>query len=430
MSLLNLARTNGTPTPTRRGSHTSRPARGGRNMALEGLRGGVMFLTMFFHAWQFSGGQGDTDMPGVVSLIARGTGWAVAYFFVLTGMLVYGSYCKKVYNGADPGPAGRSLMRRLMRILPLYWLILIIVWAARNPGFPGDFTDLIKHATLTQVYDQERIFWSIGPSWSLAPQIALYLLLALLWRPLAKVAEPRSQRGRVAILAIVPAVLIVSGVVYLLVVTRLAPAAADNWPIWFNPLAQAPALGLGMAIALLNTVRPVRFTSRRARVLVPTVAILAAAGMSVLGQSDLDSTFAVQTFRIVSTVVFGLFILASLGLPTDSVWSRAWSWRPLVWLGTISFSVYLWHEPAMLLMKQIGLVAPTDSQWWIALVQVVVGIAAGWVSYRFLETPMALLTEVVAPRGAFQRRYDLDARRAPAGGNRSANGRHQEARRG
>ena len=49
----------------------------------------------------------------------------------------------------------------------------------------------------------------------------------------------------------------------------------------------------------------------------------------------------------------GWFLLMAstvLGAP-GQLWSRVLSWRGLTWLGLISYSTYMWHEPIMMLLE-------------------------------------------------------------------------------
>lgn len=61
------------------------------------------------------------------------------------------------------------------------------------------------------------------------------------------------------------------------------------------------------------------------------------------------------------------------------------SWRPLVWLGVRSYSLYLWHWPVYLIVMGI---APDLPQWQALTVITVVAILAAHLSYTFVEQPM------------------------------------------
>jgi len=103
----------------------------------------------------------------------------VNLFFVLSAFLLALHYARSALAGI-PSPSGRAfVVRRAARIVPLYVVAILVVWALRNPVLPGDLTDLAEHLTFTQVYDQQRIFYTIGPAWSLAVEVQFYLALAL-----------------------------------------------------------------------------------------------------------------------------------------------------------------------------------------------------------------------------------------------------------
>ena len=79
--------------------------------------------------------------------------------------------------GGRPGRV--LLMRRMARLLPLYYAIVLVVWTTTNPSLPGHWQDLLTHLTFTQIYSDQYIFWTDGPAWSLAVEFHFYVLMAL-----------------------------------------------------------------------------------------------------------------------------------------------------------------------------------------------------------------------------------------------------------
>ena len=77
-------------------------------------------------------------------------------------------------------PAREFLFRRAVRIVPLYWIAVTTVWALRNPALPGDWRDLVEHLLFVQVFDRERIFYTLGPTWSMSLEVMFYLSLVVL----------------------------------------------------------------------------------------------------------------------------------------------------------------------------------------------------------------------------------------------------------
>jgi len=64
---------------------------------------------------------------------------------------------------------------------------------------------------------------------------------------------------------------------------------------------------------------------------------------------------------------------------------RALGWRPLAWVGGISYGLYLWHVPALLVLRADGLM-PVSPLGAFA-VGLPVSLLLGWLSWRFVEAP-------------------------------------------
>ena len=81
-------------------------------------------------------------------------------------------------------------------------------------------------------------------------------------------------------------------------------------------------------------------------------------------------------------------------------WSAFLSARPLVWLGLISYSTYMWHEPIMMLLEDLGVVDRTAAGLpWAILVVVLASVAAGWASFHVIEKPTSKLRSMRSRSG-------------------------------
>ncbi len=97
-------------------------------------------------------------------------------------------------------PARLFLFRRAIRIVPLYFLAVLVVWASRNPSLPGDWRDLVEHLTFTHVFDGDRIFYTLGPTWSLSLEIVFYLTLVAIGPLVVRPCGSVGTRGGRAVL--------------------------------------------------------------------------------------------------------------------------------------------------------------------------------------------------------------------------------------
>lgn len=89
----------------------------------------------------------------------------------------------------------------------------------------------------------------------------------------------------------------------------------------------------------------------------------------------------------------GLFLIALLSAVViacvchpSSILSKWLSWKPLRWIGTRSYGIYLWHYPIIILTTPLDQIAAP--QLWRVLLQLIAIFAIAEVSYRFLEQPI------------------------------------------
>jgi peptidoglycan/LPS O-acetylase OafA/YrhL len=138
-------------------------------------------------------------------------------------------------------------------------------------------------------------------------------------------------------------------------------------------------------------------------------------GLLVIGVA-----FAVRTPNSWTSVYFSFICAAGFGcLVAAAVMRRrkraSRGWVPvsryLRQLGAISCGIYLWHEPVMLLLRSLGVIQQSESEFVRAVVIVVAAsILVGWLSCEAIERPTRRLGHFFE-RNAIQRSASLTARR-------------------
>ena len=182
-----------------------------------------------------------------------GTDLFVDMFFVLSGLVLWLPVARACADGAR-GRSGRVLLlRRMARLLPLYYAIVLVVWATTNPSLPGHWQDLLMHLTFTQIYSDQYIFWTDGPAWSLAVEFHFYVLMALAL-PLVNAAARRLDgprgpgsrwRRRSRRSARRSASATWSG-------RRCSPTTSPtNWSVWFAAPSRGVDFAVGMGLAVV-----------------------------------------------------------------------------------------------------------------------------------------------------------------------------------
>jgi peptidoglycan/LPS O-acetylase OafA/YrhL len=356
---------------------------------LAGFRGLAAISVIIFHAYQFCRGGGTTPYKGqFVGAVIGSFDGMISFFFLVSAFLLYLPMVDRVTSGRAQRSVRETLARRGLRILPLYYTAILVVWAARNPGLPGDWVDLLEHLTFTHVFDSERVFYTIGPAWTLAVEVFFYVYLAFLTGWLARRQTHRLPTAHRWRRLCTPAVLlIVVSAVWVVYAVYIAEARREQWAYWFSPQNFAGNFGFGMILAVIYVRRG------RGRPL-PAVAIAALRiiGMAIVvygvaAREDTAASF--EAFHILNSVGFTLLLASSVFARRTSLWRRFFAAPALVWLGLISYSVYLWHEPILLLvLDRYGLVSHASSAFpWVAAVLVTAAVLSGMVSYVVLEQP-------------------------------------------
>src|SRR5688572_30220512 len=114
----------------------------------------------------------------------------VTLFFLLSGFLLYRPFVAARLEGRPPVRIRDYTRRRVLRIVPAYWvaLTLLALW----PGLPA-FWDgpWWRSYTFTQIYWPESTVQGIFPAWTLCIEISFYLVLPFLAVALGRLAGRR-----------------------------------------------------------------------------------------------------------------------------------------------------------------------------------------------------------------------------------------------
>jgi peptidoglycan/LPS O-acetylase OafA/YrhL len=320
------------------------------------------------------------------------TDLAVDMFFVLSGLLLGLPFARAALGIGAPRSARMFILRRMARLLPLYLTVVLLVWSITNPEFPGDVRDLVLHLTFTHVYSDDRIFYTNGPAWTLACEMRFFVLLAVL----GTVAQRRCRRidsrpVRYLVLVGGVAVLVLLSIGYRVWAADIRQIPHDSWSAWFNPLAKLDVFALGLLLAIVAA------SGFKVRARLGRIALVAAAGgfvwLSVLVHPEGDEVSVIQhTF---AGVACALLLASSTLAPRQPRWLAS---RPVVFLGTISYGIYLWQEPVQRVLADVGLLPPKQGGPVFLIAAVIVfavTVAVAWLSYHVIErTGLRVLASV------------------------------------
>ncbi len=352
--------------------------------ALDGLRGVAVIAVLLYH---YAGGNRSHFALVRFGAHILKAGWAgVTLFFALSGFLITGILWDSF---GKPHWWRNFYARRSLRILPLYYLALLLLLlgavyagtlhaALNRIWIPVLFLENMPR--LSDLSAQIASPLAIFHFWSLAVEEQFYLI----W-PLLLVL----QRSRKHALSLCLGIFLLSAC-FRAVVWTVFPNPFDYWQFL---LSRAGELSLGGALAILYRSRSWHAVGRWA--LPVAIASLLGFVASSLVARTADLLSPVQLIAGLPSITLFCVSLIALSLQAGAV-QRAMSAPWLRWIGSLSFGIYVYHillgnlfrAAAAALFIRHGETAVLAGQFPIVIAG---SIAAAWLSFRFFETPFLRL---------------------------------------
>ena len=259
---------------------------------------------------------------------------------MLSGFCLYLPVLRRARGGPPRVELGAFARARVFRIVPAYYASLGLLWAASltdagrwavfDPILPWD---VVVHALFVHNLLPASI-WSInGVYWTLGLEAQLYVVFPLLVAAARRVGIARVAAGLLALAVAWPAA------VHALVPDSDLPGGA--WAVVYAGLpARLSEFGAGMAAAALVT-RGVPPWARRAA---PALALV-----------WLPASYAVEILKVpfpidkpLNALSFAALVVTMVGweTPRPGLLTRA-----MAHVGEVSFSLYLIHQPLILVLR-------------------------------------------------------------------------------
>ncbi|MGW5051329.1 acyltransferase family protein [Actinokineospora sp. NPDC004072] len=381
-----------------------------RAPALDGVRGlaavGVLYLHTSFYAG-VTAVEGLVEGVPVLGWLTTGATVVLAPFFLLSGLFLYRPFARATLAGTQTPALKKFFARRLLRILPMYWLVVAVSLLLIGATYVDSFWDVLRPLVMLQYFvDVDTFTPGLEITWSVVTEVIFYLLLPLgAWLiHRARVDDPRRQLRRI-LWSLAPVVLVgPAWMVYIHLPFMGEYPIESFWPPGYIGL-----IAIGMMFGALSAYQDVTGDQPaiyRSAVRSPLAWWAGAFAVFLLNCVKPftvagTSNYPPMSQAIMDHVLFLAFaVLVMVPLIAPGVRSRVIDGllcNPVsTFLGKISFGVYLWHFPMLYFALGMGsmfgtepMLMPGITGLWL-LVQVLAGtIVLATVSYYLVERPAA-----------------------------------------
>jgi peptidoglycan/LPS O-acetylase OafA/YrhL len=345
---------------------------------IQGLRALAVLLVVAYHA----------GLPLPAGFVG------VDVFFAISGFVITGLILRQLDAGRFS--LVEFYVRRIKRLLPALILMLLVVlvlsFLLESPLGPQQTTaktgvgamllvaNMVILRTSGDYFDAAATTNPLLHVWSLSVEEQFYLgfsvLLLLAW------LVGRRSGGGIRATAITVAALTAASFVLAIACTYAkGPVSFVSDPTslaFYSSPTRAWEFGVGALVALWAHGRTDHRKARgRLAGLTAVASIALVAGTNLLVDDKTPWPGVMAVLPIAATA--GLIVAGTLA---PNPVSRLLSMRPAVWVGDLSYSLYLWHWP---MIAFASLLWPGATA---LLVAAVASIVPAWLSYRYVETPL------------------------------------------
>lgn len=342
---------------------------------IQGLRAIAVTLVVLFHA--------GLPVPGGFL--------GVDIFFVISGFVVGGMILREI-DSTGSIDLRQFFFRRFARLFPALLVVvvfvlaisLLVLWGETERPVPlTAIASLVFSSNLViplvsgGYFDPETKLNSLLHTWSLGVEEQFYVFFAIFMFVLARLAKRRENEARRITHTLILSVSGVSFLIALLGSSELRGVLPFGQAFigFYSPIPRLWEFGIGLLVALSgNSIEH----SKGWRNLAFSLGMLLV-GVSVLMVSESDRHPGLVT--VAPTIGAAFIILSNFSRQRNVLRSR-----PLVFVGNISYSLYLWHWPLLVISERI---LPDSMPGRI--IAVALSLPVAFLSYKYLEVPFRRL---------------------------------------
>jgi peptidoglycan/LPS O-acetylase OafA/YrhL len=341
---------------------------------VESLRAIAALGVCSAHAWGQAYHHGPGAVDNIFGRVIYGGGFGVFFFFALSGYLLFWPFARHYWGGGARLDLRRYAINRFVRIMPLYWTVVIVLLLLQENG--GTWDQWWRFMLLWENFSHSTVGKVDGALWSLVVEVHFYVLLPFFAAGVARLAQGSRRQAAIVVTG--------AGLVSLLIWIDKVSTAEHVDRLWFHNLPATffffvPGMLLALARLHVEEHKPSWLSGP-----------MGASGAWLLLSAVLwGVVFNNFLYGPLGTIASFLAIGACVLPLRESVLRRALDWRPLAAVGVVSYSLYVWHTRVQ--QNVLKWDAFPDTTLGIMALTIPLAIVAAFVSYRVVETPFLRL---------------------------------------
>jgi peptidoglycan/LPS O-acetylase OafA/YrhL len=375
---------------------------------IDAVRGIAVIAVVLAHSTFFM------SITGSDSLSSIRFDFSVRVFFMISAFLLYRPWVRARLADWDPPSAKAFAWRRLLRIVPAYYLALTVIAIWLGLSYVFGARGIPTYYGFAQVYQPGWAVGGLPQAWTLNVEVVFYALLPV-WGGLMRRIAASSVAQKLRQELVGCALLVLVSFLYKVIVTATgAIEGPEGVPFQLNTLTFLDDFAIGMALGAVSAAyegrrdqpRAIRLLDRRPEaawgVALALVAVTSLA-VGFLGEvaENIQGAPYVERHYLLAAIGVALLLPAMFGDPGGGgAVRRVLSNRVLAYLGMISYGLYLWHFAVLVQLERWNFqsVAADVGEWVWFPAALLGGTLLATVSYYVVEVPFLRLKSVVKSR--------------------------------
>ena len=348
--------------------------------ALDGLRGIAVLIVMVYHL---------ALLVPELKFAAKGGFLGVDIFFVLSGFLIT-SILLKEYQKAGQINLKNFYYRRFLRLIPAFWAFLIVLYFFGNYILPKNealmiysnynFFFAFSYFMNWHSAANEGLTGNLNHVWSLAIEEQFYIIWSLvLYKAFAE------GRGRKQIFLFT----VISVIILIVWRSLRALTGTDTGVLYYSTDTRIDALLIGCAASMIyiwQLIPKEIYADRRFNLITLLAFFISLWILFSFSHTDFLLYYGILSVFAICIAIIILWLITRENCLMKSILE----FKPLRWIGHISYGLYLWHYAFYEFAKK-----NFESVYWQVTVGIALAFAVSAVSFYLIEKPFLKIKDIL-----------------------------------